>query len=125
MKTIYSMTRKELEAVPLREWSKDIGEFNSLVLLPYRRIHDSGFRCMGFIAADKEGRPIARMSGSSDVINIGGIGGTDRGGGKEASWSIDCLRKSGLFRLFNSTTGKVFCGCDLSNFEVFSQPYKR
>ena len=126
-KTLGQYTRKELELIPAREWNEDIGEFNSLIILPLRRIHDSGFRCMDFIACDGE-RPIARLSGCSDVIHIEGISGA----GKDwfdkykqlpnniprRDWSIDCLKKSGLLRIFCSS--KLTCGPALSSFEIFS-----
>ncbi len=43
-------TRKELESLPIRERNEDIGEFCGLIILPTRRKHDSGFRCMDFVA---------------------------------------------------------------------------
>ena len=39
-------TNKELEALPAREWNEDIGEFDSLIILPTKHLHDSGFWCM-------------------------------------------------------------------------------
>ena len=120
-------TRKEFEALPIREWNEDIGEFDTLVILPTRRLHDSGFRCMDFIAI-KEGTPICRLSGCSDVIHINGIGGygfkwLEKYGKcpdkiKPTDWSIDCLKTSGLLRIF--THGKLRAGEALSSFELFS-----
>lgn len=122
-KTFEKWTRKELEALPRRNWDEDIGEFNSLIILPTKDIHDSGFQCMDFVAV-KNNIPFIRLSGCSDVLHIGGIGGFNnkywyKDGGKPfAKWSIDCLPKSGLLRLFSGD--KLICSDALSSFGVFS-----
>ena len=67
-------TKKELESLPAREWNEDIGEFDSLIILPTKHLHDSGFWCMDFVAV-KGSEPFCRLSGCSDVIHIDGIGG--------------------------------------------------
>ena len=100
-------TRKELEALPLRKWNENIGIFQSIIILPKRSIHDSGFRHMDFVAV-KEQIPFCRLSGCSDVLHIDGIGGFgqwDVATGIPTTkpivaWSIDCLPKSGLLRFF-------------------------
>ena len=94
-------------------------------------LHDSGFRGMRFVAVDEHNRPICSMGGCSDVIHINGIGGfgirVDRDSFTNAittgltpitAWSIDCLPKSGLLRLF--CYSKLKAGMDLSSFEIFS-----
>lgn len=118
MKTFENWTRKELEALPKRGWNQDIGKFERLIILPTKRLHDSGFRQMDLVAV-KDNIPFIRLSGCSDVIHIDGIGGFSiqekmfsLGG-----WCIDCLRVSGLLCLFNDNSIKV--GPTLSSFEVF------
>jgi len=132
---INDMTRKQFEALPgLTRWDEII-EFHSLVILPTKRKHDSGYRCMDFVAVNKDGEPICRLSGGSDVMNIDGIGGygyqwldkynkcPDKV--TPVSWSIDCLPKSGLLRLFGyKVDNGRYCRTltnspALSNFEVF------
>lgn len=56
-------------------WSRDIEEFSSLVIIPLNYAHDSGWMCMNFVAVNKDGEPICRLSGCSDVLNLDGIGG--------------------------------------------------
>lgn len=129
MKQIEDMKRSEFEALPSRNWNEDIGEFDSLIILPKRHLHDSGYRCMDFVAV-RDFKPVCRLSGCSDVIHIEGIGGLgyrwlERFGEypksvKPIGWSIDCLRTSGLLRLF--TGRKMLAGEALSSFEVFSKP---
>lgn len=123
------MLRREFEALPDREWNKDIGEFDSLIILPSRRLHDSGYRCLDFVAV-KGDTPICKLSGCSDVIHIDGFGGfgfdwLHRYNGcphlvPPIGWSIDCLAKSGLFRLFHH--GKMVAGSTLSSFEIYAKP---
>jgi len=158
MKDLNKMTEKEFRALPHREWNEDIGEFDSLIILPARRerwaeikykvrcwaskvfrlekpecwelphLHDSGYRCMAFVAcigAD----PICQLSGCSDVVHIEGIGGYGRNWyerlgtiprtGPVRDWSIDCLDESGLLHLFAHVSTLVV-GPSLSSFEVFS-----
>jgi hypothetical protein len=129
MKNINLWTRKEFEALPCRGWNEDIGEFDSLIILPKRNIHDSGFRCLDFIAV-KDNVPFIRLSGCSDVIHIDGIGGMGKNWLKRygkipdavppSNWSIDCLKTSGLLRMF--THRKLLAGEALSSFEIFTKP---
>jgi hypothetical protein len=128
-KDITSMTRKEIEDWPDRGWNKDIGVFDSLIILPTRRIHDSGYRCMDFVAV-RDNMPVCRLSGCSDVVHIDGIGGYGHRGFRDGMglpilvppkmWSIDCLKVSGLLRLFSHE--KLSAGAALSSFEIYSVP---
>lgn len=126
MKDINQWTRKEFEALRSRDWCEDIGEFFSLVILPMRHKHDSGYRCMDFVAVDKDGIPMCRLSGCSDVIHIDGIGGYGKWQPETGipsmvqpkSWSIDCLMTSGLLRIF--TRGMLTAGHALSSMEIYS-----
>ena len=73
---VFDMTKEDFKKVPERGgWSRDIGEFSSLVIIPQDYAHDSGWMCMDFVAVNKDGEPICRLSGCSDVLNLDGIGG--------------------------------------------------
>lgn len=118
-------TKKELEALPERKWDEEIGEFDSLIILPTKHLHDSGFWCMDFVAV--RGRePFCKLSGCSDVIHIDGIGGYGKWDSRSGvptlvppkGWSIDCLKKSKLLRLFSD--GKLRAGRALSSFELYA-----
>jgi hypothetical protein len=123
---ITKMTKKEFESLPVRKWGEEISLCDSLVILPTNHKHDSGYMTMDFVACN-ENRPICRLSGCSDVLHIDGIGGYgEREEGKffpdmikPRAWSIDCLPKSKLLRLF-SAHGKIRCGLALSSFEIYS-----
>jgi len=131
---INEMTRKEFEALHHRDWDERI-EFDSMVILPGRAkdLHDSGYRCMDFVAV-KNGKPLCLLSGCSDVINIDGIGGHGHNWLKKygsvpdrvptSGWSIDCLKKSGLLRIWPSSN-KMTCGCAMSSFEIFALPKEK
>ena len=110
-KKIYEMTRKEFEQVPYREsWDSEVKCW-SLIILPTRRKHSSGYRCMDFVAVDKSNYPICRCSGCSDVINLNYFTEQTQ---TQTDWNIDCLYKSGLLRLF-SFRGEFYVGAALSN----------
>lgn len=116
-KTYLDMTRKEFEAVPHRKWGEDIGLFATLVILPTRRMHDSGYRCIEFVAV-RDGKPLKRLGGGSDVVHVGGLAQPLLEWVK-VGWSIDCLPKSGLLQLF-CPGHYIRVGMDLSSFEVYS-----
>jgi len=127
-KSANEMSRAELlAATPRQNWNEEV-VCRSLVLVPTGRTHDSGFGAMEFVALDADLQPICRMSGCSDVVQIDGIGGYGEwnasGGLPDAvpphGWSIDCLRKSRLLRIF--CNGPIKCGPSLSSFEVYCQP---
>lgn len=127
MKEFTKWTRKEFESLPTPKsyTNEEIGEVDSLVILPERHYHDSGWRCMSFVTI-QNGIPTYRISGCSDVINLGGIGGynfksTDRIKSQtvpNADWHIDCLPVSGLLRIFSGKY-KLYVGASLSDFELF------
>lgn len=127
MKEFTKWTRKEFESLPTPKGytNEEIGEVDSLVILPERHYHDSGWRCMSFVTI-QNGVPTYRISSCSDVIHLGGIGGhniksTDRIKSQtvpNADWHIDCLPVSGLLRIFSGNY-KLFVGASLSDFELF------
>lgn len=76
MKDLTQYTITEFRNLPKRKFGEDVGKFDSLVILPTRRKHDSGYRCMEFVAVKGE-QPICRMGGGSDVIHLLGIDGSN------------------------------------------------
>lgn len=121
---IKEMTREDFQKVPFRErFNSELPPFESLVIIPTGKEHDSGWQCMEFVGVDENMEPVVRMSGCSDVIHIDGIGGYGQWNGEfprsrpVQAWSIDCLPKSGYLRLF--CHGQIIVGLDLSSFEIF------
>lgn len=125
--SINNMTRKQFEAVPYRSHWGEYVTCDCVVIVPMRKIHDSGYRYMDFVAI-KDEKPLCRLSGCSDVIHIDGIGG----GGyripgisfnwsdlvERKAWDIDCLSKSGLLRMW-ADSHSLICGSSLSSFELW------
>jgi len=132
-KDVNVMTREEFEQLPERGWCEEIGPFDSLVIMPNEEIHESGYRCMGFVAV-LHSVAICKIGGGSDIVHVEGIGGMGqwgitkfyRNGGKMPhlvdSWSIDCLKVSGYLRLFPQQPFYMRAGTATSSFEVFSVP---
>ena len=66
---IFNMTKEDFNKVSERGgWSRDIGKFDSLVIILQDYPHDSGWICMDFVAVSKDGEPICKLSGCSDCI---------------------------------------------------------
>ena len=133
MKTINEMTQAEFRALPYRSEGQVTG--HSLIILPSRRLHDSGYRLLDFVLVSRKDKALCRVSGCSDVLHIDGIGGIGKDWLKRygtcpnlvppTGWSIDCLAKSGLLRLFPSQDrykGITVDAMALSSFEVFAEP---
>ena len=77
---IFEMEKEDFKKLPKRDgFLKNVGEFYSLVIIPQDCKHDSGWMCMDFVAVNKEGEPICRLSGCSDVLHLDGIGGYGTG----------------------------------------------
>ena len=125
---VFDMTKEDFEKVPKRGgFSKDIGEFSALVIIPQDYAHDSGWMCMDFVAVSKDGEPICRLSGCSDVLDLDGIGGYGKWRADELElpnriepkgWSIDCL-PCGYLRLFSRSA--MTAGPALSSFEIYAK----
>ncbi len=79
-KSYTQWTRKEFEALPRPSsfTNEEIGEIDKLIILPTRRKHESGFRCMEFVTV-QNGVPTYIVSGCSDLIHLGGISGANVG----------------------------------------------
>lgn len=123
-------TRKEFETLPMYESfdNRGIGECSALVVLPERSRHASGYRNMSFVTI-QNGVPTYKISGCSDIIHFGGIGGTNSARGQEfmeriksskiprVAWEIDCLPVSGLLRIYCNRP--IYVGESISSFGLF------
>ena len=123
---IFDMTKEDFDKVPERGgFSKDIGKFSALVIIPQDYAHDSGWMCMDFVAVNENEEPICRLSGNSDVLHVDGIGGYGNWRGGELpsrinpkGWRIDCL-PCGYLRLFSDCT--LTAGPARSDFEIYAK----
>ena len=119
-KSILEMSKKDFESVPRLHslFEKDL-YFDSLVIIPTDEMHDSGYRCMEYVAADENGNPVCKFGGDSDVIHIDGIMGLGNHDYREPfpefvrpkRWNIDVI-PCGYVRIFchgfRLTTDGVF-----------------
>lgn len=103
MNPLNNLPRKAFYAVPHREsWSSEI-ECDSLVMLPLGvALHDSGYRFMDAVAC-KDDELLCRVAGGSDVFHLSepsNIWTAERTPVHPTSWGMDCLKRSGLFRIW-------------------------
>ncbi len=129
-KDINEMSKKEFLELPYAKWDEEY-EFDSLVIIPHTKedMHESGYRCMSFCAV-KGDKPLFLLGGGSDVLHLGGIGGFGYDWLSKyktcpklvppTGWSIDCIPKSGLLRIFCGISGLI-SGRGLSSFELFKK----
>lgn len=123
-KKIYEMSKEDFDQVPVNLALGLTTEFSSLVIIPTNELHYSGFMRMEFVLVDKDFFPICRVSGSTDIIHIDGIGGGGETTGtipkqvKIKGWQIDCL-PCGYLRLFADKTKALKIYPPVSDFEVF------
>ena len=122
---INQMKRSDFLKLRHAEEGENIGMFDSLVILPLARCHDSGYRCMDFVAVRGQ-EPICLLSGCTSVVFINGIGGYGWNWQNRndfflhvapAGWRLDCLPQSGLLRLF--CRGKLRVRLTVSTFEIY------
>jgi hypothetical protein len=114
----------QFREVPKRDWQTDIGLFVSIVLIPTRYKHDSGYGCIDMVAVKYEDKQLKWVRlGGGDVVHINGIGGYGERLGAipklvpPSSWSIDLLYRSKFLRLHAWSKLKV--GLDLSSMEIY------
>lgn len=103
-------------------------EFDSIIIVPEKHKHDSGYMCMSF-AGVQGCMAVCLMGGSSDVLHLDGIGGYGdwwKGTGSKVpekvqpkAWCIDCL-PCGYLRVF-VPQGKITIGNMLSDFDIYAQ----
>lgn len=83
---INQMTRKQFEALPIFDFEEtNKVEIDSVVLLPTRRVHSSGYRMYSVVAC-KDSKAIGRLR-EYDIFGI--LTNTE-------SINIDCLKKLDL-----------------------------
>lgn len=68
------MTRKELLALPKREWDETLRGVCGVYVIPSGRKHDSGYVCMDFVAEFSDDRPMVRFGGGCDDVSFVGSG---------------------------------------------------
>ena len=111
MSNLNDMTKTELLNIPYRKKGDEKTKCISFVLIPTRKLHDSGYRFFDYVACDED-RPICKIHGG-DNLQL-----------KGDQWQMDCLKKSGYFRVFNWKVNnakniKIIIGHSLSTMEIW------
>ena len=65
--------------------------FNSIIIVPLPKMHDSGYSCMKFILMH-QGNVVGVVGGNADVMMLLSS--------NKYSWNLDCLNESKCIRLF-------------------------
>lgn len=120
------MTKEDFKNLPRFGWDNRPVEFDSFVIIPNDKIHDSGYMCMEYCVFNN-GEPIGIFGGESDVIHFDGIGGYGLDFEKAVktrmtdvkSWRVDCL-PCGYIRVWCCGCKLIAGGC-LSDFEVYTK----
>lgn len=100
------MTRKELFAVPKREWNETLTGVTGVWVIPSRRKHDSGWACMDFVASTPDG--LVRFGGGCDDVAFEGT-----------HFRMDCDYESKLLHIWNRC--KFTITSDLSSISFIEE----
>jgi len=120
MNPLNNLPRKAFYEVPYRaSWSEEI-ECDCLVMLPQGvRLHDSGYRLMDAVACRGD-ELLCRVAGGSDVFHLAApsrVWTGDRTPQHATDWGMDCLKRSGLFRIWLFDRN-IRVGCSLSSLSL-------
>ncbi len=85
--------RQELLAVPKRKWDEELEDVRGVFVIPNRKKHDSGWRCMDFVAEVGEDLQLVRFGGYTDAVTFHG-----------SNFHMDCEMASGLVHIWNRNT---------------------
>ena len=103
------MTRRELLALPKREWDEILHGVSGVYVIPTRRKHESGWCCMDFVAQFKDGRPMVGFGGGCDDVMFSGN-----------NFRMDCDYPSGIIHIWSLKTFSI--SCDLSSINFTEDP---
>jgi len=135
------MTREDFYRLPEIGWeSRSTDDFTSFVIIPSEDINDN-YRDMTFVGCYNS-LAFVKISGCSDVLHFDGIDGLSCrpisavSKRRPVSWTIDCLGKSGLLRIFCHEKIKhrrlteykpitISHGVPISSFEIFANREKQ
>ena len=107
-KNIMEYTRKELLALPHRNWN-DVTSYSSILLVPTYKLHDSGWRLIAIVGCKDDGTP-KEIAAFCDDVQWQTIR-TDYG------ISMDMIPKTNICR-FHSRRMRFQVGVSLSSTDV-------
>lgn len=86
---INKMTKRQFKKLPVIDDFQDCVPINSIILLPHRKLHDSGYRSYQVVTCWNM-QPIG-ICGKTDILDVFFE--------NKSEIKIDCLRKSKLMRI--------------------------
>jgi len=92
-KELKDMDMKDFLSLPYAQWDEGIGPVRSLVVIPEKTEHDSGYRNMSFVAECVDGT-MWRLGGGTDDVNFTWEEGI------RPNLEFDCLPITGLVRFW-------------------------
>lgn len=99
---------EDLESIPRRKWLETI-KTALVYVFPSKRIHDSGFACMDFVAVLPDLTRV-RFGGGCDSVSFFG-----------KAFQMDCM-PNGIIRIFNQRGFTV--SCDVSSIFFYEEEAK-
>lgn len=127
---IFDMKKSDFDNIPMVELDEEV-KFTDIIIIPTDDFHESGYKCMKFCAVNN-GKPIAMLGGSSDVIHLDGIGGYGKWDWRNndipkttdiKAWNIDCL-PCGYLHMWCAGYNLI-ADTGLSDFELFTEKRKK
>lgn len=115
MSEILKMTKRELLALPDRQWGQQ-GVYDSLLVVSTGRKHDSGWACIAIIGVN-DNKPVEVATRCSDDIEWVYPSPRCYDHCKIGQVRTDCSTKSGALH-FWTRNGKFHVGCALSSITV-------
>lgn len=107
--SLNEMSKKDFKKIRHRTEADNPVICDAIVVMPLKKIHDSGYSCMRIIAVDYNDKLTCVVSENSDVIDFRGY----------EHLRMECLKKSRLFCFWYSCGGKMRCdNTDASTFMV-------
>lgn len=110
MKHWNDCTKKELLALPKRNWS-ETSTYDSVLLVSTRRKHDSGYNYFAVVGVDEKGTPVEIAAFMDDFRYINYLSPADCVL-PALGFAFDCSM-AGVFRL-HSNYYKICVGCETS-----------
>ena len=103
MKRASEMTKKELLTLPDAVWNQGGTWYESLLMIPLRTKHESGYAHIALIGVDKDGYAREVLTRCSDDIQMpfAPAGYARLGMAEESDLRFDCFHPSGVLKLWS------------------------
>lgn len=106
------MTKAELLAVPKRKWDEELMDVQEIYIIPSKRKHESGYRCMDFVAVvgEKNNEKLIGFGRCCDALHFMNAG----------DFTIDVSPQNNVIRIFRRGNKTIKISKDCSDIFVES-----